>query len=492
MASFPDLPSDELAAFHANWSRTRTVVAGSQAVKRRGREFLPPIHGQTEEDYQYFKQGVTFLPMAASVEASYLGLMFRKQPVLEDGGALDSVKDVLTRDGMDVEELSKWVSREVILTNWCGLLIDQAAARPGLSLAEQLEAGERPYIAPYTAENILDIRFGVVRGRRLPLYVRLKDSDTQVRHLNLVGGIYTVQVEEKVNSAWVRRPVQTPVLNGQPLNEIPFVLVTLDRCTLPRKAPIEDIVELNCNHYVAMGRYEMALLYAATPIKIITGFKPPMQEVIETIEGTDVKRMVPKPVEFDTSPNAVWVFGDKDTKAENLEYSGNGIKDMRQRLVDMEDKVSELSGGFWTREKAAAEAAETHRLRLSTQNAKVANMANSIAARMEVALEWMARWLGADVPIEFSFNTDYLPMPMTSSDLTAQVAANKAGKMSDESLFYSMRDRMVFDQALTWEEEQRRRADDQKLADARALEMTARGIAPVADTSADEDEQSQA
>ena len=198
--------------------------------------------------------------------------------------------------------------------------------------------------------------------------------------------------------------------------------------------------------------------------------------------------MVPKKVTFDTSPNAIWVFGDKDTKADVLQFNGQSIKDLRQCIADMEDKVAELSGGFWTREKASVEAPETHRLRLSTQNAKVALMANTMSDRILEALRWMARWLGSDgEAIRFSFNTDYLPLPMTAADLKAHSEANEKGQMSDESLFYAMRDRQIYDQSLTWPVELARRKADQ----ARRLAEIASGVradptaqpAPAADSS---------
>lgn len=482
MAEFPDLPSNELAPFHTTWGRTRTVLLGSDAVKAKGRIYLPSVSGQSEDDYQSYKLGVSFTPLARSVKESYLGLMMRKPPVLEDGDVLKNVKNVLTRNGLSVDRLSKWVAGEVITTNWCGLLVDQDAVKPGTSLADLQSQGIRPFIAPYTAENILEVEFGVVRGERKPVRVRLKDSDTQVRILSLDdSGDYTVEKITKVDQTWTSQGTTKPTIARKPLKEIPFVVVSLEPTDLPERAPIEDVVQLNCDHYAASGAYHIALLHASTPTRVITGFKPPMEEVEVEERGPDgivvVKKMVPKQVTFDTSPNAIWVFGDKDTKAEVLQFDGQSIKDLRQRVADMEDKVAELSGGFWTREKASVEAPETHRLRLSTQNAKVALMANTMSDRILEALRWMARWMGADgEAIRFSFNTDYLPLPMTAADLKAQVEANEKGQMSDESLFYSMRDRQVYDQALTWEVEKARREADEVRKTAKALADQALGI----------------
>lgn len=476
-STFPDTPSDDLQAFHSQWLRTRTVLKGSQAVKNKGEMFLPRVSGQTDIDYQHYKTGVCFLPMAGSVLTSYLGLMFRKDPVLEDSETLTNVKEVITRTGLSLGALSKWTTSEILQTNWAGLLVDQDAPQKGLSLADQRAAGVRPFIAPYTAENILEVEFGVVRGERKPVYVRLKDSATQVRILRLVNGIY--EVEKIIKTADdVLSVTETPRIAGKPLDAIPFVLVTLEPCDTPMKAPIEDVIELNCDHFAATGMHRLATLYSATPIRVITGFIPEQQEIVEKVDGTEVKRMVKVEPEFDTNPNSIWIFGDKDTKAFNLEFSGQSIKDLRQVIVDMEDKVAELSGGFWTREKASVEAPETHRLRLSTQNAKVAMMANAISERIKEALVWMQRWLGVEGELRFQIETDYLPLPMNSGDLTAHITANEKGKMSDESLFLAMRDRQVFNEALSWEEELLRREADIARSDARAQEQSALGLTP--------------
>ncbi len=68
---------------HETWQRIRDVIAGDAAIKRGGEKYMPRLDSQSNAEYQaYIGRGFFYNATARSV-SGYLGLIYRKDPILE-------------------------------------------------------------------------------------------------------------------------------------------------------------------------------------------------------------------------------------------------------------------------------------------------------------------------------------------------------------------------------------------------------------------------
>ena len=65
------------------WARARDVIAGEDAVKAGGVKYLPRLDAQTDGDYAAYKGRACFFNATARAVEGYVGMIFRRQPVVK-------------------------------------------------------------------------------------------------------------------------------------------------------------------------------------------------------------------------------------------------------------------------------------------------------------------------------------------------------------------------------------------------------------------------
>lgn len=438
-------PHSSIACEHERWNTNADVIKGHYPVKKRGTKYLPKAFSEQDaKDYKSFKDHVSFYPAANRTLTGLLGLMFRRNPVLENDGQVEQLKEVITRDGKSINELAKAVCRDYLSTAYHGLLVDHPSGT-ATSAGEAIAQGIRPYVLQYPAHSILEVRRGIVGLQRGVVYVRLLDDEENVRVLELVNGIYTVTVITKVGKTWVPQPAVVPRRNGQPLREIPFVLISEDDMIEPQPSIMDHVVQLNLDHYRTQGLLTSCHMFISTPMLFAKG-----------IQQAEIDKVT-------ISPGAIISIEDWEADMKWISPSGDGIPSLERQLERTEDKLAVVASRILARQKAVAEAAETEALRQGAENSVLASVANHVSAKITKALQLVADWTDGSV-VRYQLNTDYLPAKMDASEIKALFEVVQGGEMSSQSFFYALRDRGVHNETLTYEEEQKRIATDRKKA----------------------------
>lgn len=431
-------PISSIAAHHERWNTNEDVTAGHYGVKPKGPLYLPRAFSeQTHAEYQAFKAHVSFYPAANRTLTGLLGLMFRRDPVLENDGVIEhSLKDVITRDGKTINELAREVAQKYLKTGYVGLLVDHPTGT-ATSAADAINEGFRPFVCQYPAQSILEATPGVVGNKKRLVYVRLLDDENTVRVLELVNGIYTVTVHRKVGSTWIPDAPVVPIRNGDALREIPFILISENDNVEPQPAIMDHVVQLNLDHYRVQGLLTTCHLFISTPMLFAKG-----------LGSGEVEKLT-------VSPGAILGFESENADLKWVTPSGDGIPSIERQLDRTEDKLAVVASRILARQKAVAEAAETEALRQGAENSVLATIANMISAKITMALKLVSNWTdGTDV--RYQLNTDYLPAEMDAAEIKALFEVYQGGGMSFESFFYALRDRGVHNETLTLDEEQKR------------------------------------
>lgn len=455
-------PTKVIAAAHERWKRNRDILSGEDAVKAARDEYLPRLGNQTDVEYAKYLKRVPFFPGAARTHDGLLGLVTRKQALLEAPTAMASIFETVTRSGHDVNDLAEEVMSEVLHTAFHGLLVDYPASVGARSLLDaERDLGSRPYINQYVAESILEVTPGVVANRKKLVRVRLLEDDGKtVRELLLVDGVYTIILHYLIEGDWYADDPQIPLRQGKPLDEIPFILVTPKaKATDPVKGPLDDVCLLNVHLYHAQADAQNSRFYSSAPILTILG-----------AEQTDLT----------ISPGTV-LFFPNHTKEEPVEigfreFSGAGQTTLENAVATGKDEMAKLGSNILASEKSAAEAAETHAIRRSSENSVLSGLARSVSRDIEEALNLVAWWAGqADKKaVKFALNTDFVPSPMTAEERKATLAEYLSGAISWETFIALYMDGEVLPESFDIEEERQKIAAGSAGVDrAMALEAAA-------------------
>ncbi|MEG8030675.1 DUF4055 domain-containing protein [Sphingomonas aurantiaca] len=452
-------PTDAIRAAYARWAKNRAFVDGEEAVKAQEQLYLPAANPEdSAAEYDAYIARTGFLPAASKIAQGLSGLIFRKRAQLNTTSArVQVLSQLITPSGESLDDLAEWVVRETLITNFTGLLVDHPDRDGfiGLSAANEIERGYRPRIAGYAGECILEVTPGLVNEARQIVRVRLKEDDGSIRELMLNDGRYQVRKWVRSEGGFVAGPIKTPIRNGEPLSEIPFVLVsTTDKLT-PTPSILQHSVDLNLQHYRVEGLLTSVLYFLSAPIPVVTGLKPRMiAKMVPNEAGVMVSREVEEPIKLNVAVGNAWIFPEEGTKAEYLEFKGQGAQVIENKLKNIKDELSTIGHSILAPEKPAPEAAETQMLRRAAENATLAGFTRTISRKLERVIRMFALWADPSAgELSYSLNTDFLPQQMTAQEMTALLGMWQAGVITHSQLLHCLVDGEILSPALDIEGE---------------------------------------
>ncbi len=440
-------PTTAIQAAYGRWAKNRAFVDGEEAVKALGRVYLPAANpDDSDAEYDAYIARTGFLPAASKIAQGLCGLIDRKRPQLGTTSArVELLTQLITPSGESLDDLAEWVVRETLITNFTGLLVDNPEREQftGLSAANEIERGYRPRIAGYCGESILEVTPGLVNNARQIVRVRFKEDNGDVLELMLNNGIYQVCTWKKVDNEFQAGPIKTPTRNGAPLNEIPFVLVSTSDKLTPTPSILQHSVDLNLQHYRVEGLLTSVLYFLSAPIPVVTGLK--------AATGADGKEI---PIKLNVAVGNAWIFPEEGTKAEYLEFKGQGAQVIENKLKNIKDELSTIGHSILAPEKPAPEAAETQMLRRAAENATLAGFTRTISRKLERVIRMFALWADPKAgDVTYSLNTDFLPQQMTAQEMTALMGMWQAGAITQSQLLHCLVDGEILSPALDIEGE---------------------------------------
>jgi hypothetical protein len=279
---------DRLAS---KWKRCRDVVAGQDAIHGAGSEYLPML--KNEDAFEYIKrvQRTPFFNASWRTVASFVGMMFRKDAVLEVPTSLRALLDDVTMSGVSFENLAQNCAYENFTVSRLGILVDHPALvkrEDGrtLTVPEAEALGLRPSMTLYNAESIIDQDFRRINNKKTLCLVKLteietikvsefiKEEQTQIRVLDLEEGsnLYRVRLFKADTEEQIGEDIY-PLMNGKPLNFIPFYFIGPDGTDGAFDEPVLiDLFDHNIKHYQVSADYEHACHMTALPTPWVTGY----------------------------------------------------------------------------------------------------------------------------------------------------------------------------------------------------------------------------
>lgn len=442
------------------WTIMRDTYAGQRAIHAAGTAYLPRLSGQSNADYTAYKSRAVWHNAVKRTIGAMVGMAFRKPPVVMNDDTLTELLENLDLNYTSAYTMAKMMMSEIITVGRVGVLIDYNTDAPDVvSLDQAMSEGRRAYATMYEAEAITNWRTEIIAGKPVLTMAVLREkrqtyvgfeviNETIYRVLLLDQGVYRVQVYSKVNDKdYVLESEVTPIKNGAPLSYIPFYIYGINGQQItPIEPPLYDLACLNISHYQTTADLEHGAHFTALPTAVVTG------HTLGDGESLSI------------GSQAAWVFSNDNAKANFLEFTGQGLGALENRLAKKEEQMAAQGARMLSPDKAVAEAAQTEIVRRAGELSFLSSITVSVSELMTEIIQECADWMGLNAD-EFSYvlTRDFMPAKMTPQELTAWVSALQTGAVSQQTFFEALQEGEMVGDTLTYEEEEGRR-ETQRLA----------------------------
>lgn len=431
------------------WERCRDVLAGEDAVKsrRQGKAYLPILTEQPDEEYIAYRDRAQFTNFTWRTVSAFLGMIFRKEPIIECSERVKEYLKDVTQTGVPFEQFARNVCEENLSVSRVGVLVDfpkpvDNGGKP-LTLAQAEQLGLRPTMRLCPTESIINWGYRLINNKWMLSLVVLKEIDVspkpdsefesvseerwRVLDLHPESNLYRVRVFKKGGSgADEQIGVDLyPTMNGKPMAEIPFEFITPNgNDATPWEPVILDFVSVNLSHYRTSADYEHALHMTALPTPYVTGVAPEFDEA-----GKE------KPLKLHIGSLTAWVLRNAESKVGFLEFQGQGIDAIKEKLERAEAQMAAIGARIIAPDKAGVEAFKTIALRSGGEHAVLSDVAINGSLGLTRVLKIFAEWAGDTGEVSVELNKQFLPVAVDSATLAQYLALWQSGAISEPELY---------------------------------------------------------
>jgi hypothetical protein len=405
----------------SQWERCRDAYEGQDAIKGKGRKYLPMLTKQKLTDYQAYKSRALFFSITAKTVSALVGMAMLRTPAISFPPEMDSY--FKEDQGIQFYEILATTLAETLLMGRVGILID----RPRI--------GGKPVPRKYYTENILNwdddeqgrLNWVVLQESVSEAGRDRYDKKQSVRYrlLEILNGVYTVSIYDQ-RGELVEGPM-VPTNSGQSMDYIPFFIVNpFGLSTAVEKPPMLEIVDINISHYCTSADLEHGRHFTALPTPVVSG----ASATTELYVGSQ----------------KAWVLPESTAKASYLEFTGQGLGSLEKALEEKQGQLASLSAQLLDNSKRGSESPDTVRLRYASETASLAMVVRSVEALLMKVYSTIASMESLDpTSVRIVMNKEFLDSRMSAKDVLNLVQSYLDGGITEETLLYNLRRGDVID-----------------------------------------------
>jgi len=439
--------------FYSKWQRMRNVFSGNDAMKENATKYIPPLSGQTPDQYKEVINRETFENYTLATAKGMSGLIFAKAPVIELGTQLTALAENIDLAGSNLIDLAQNAVNEVSETGRIGLLVDMIT--PDIEITSTLQEQQlnlRPYIKTYTTENIINWDTQLINNRAELSFLVLSEpymvrtgfkfvDKVRYRVYELIEGICTVRVFENIATGRQKDNFQqigndiVVKMQGKAIDFIPFVSITSEKLSIdPVNPPLLDLADINISHWYLNVERRNALHFVGFPSIYGVGIQKRANEEVKLGAGT------------------INIFDNPQAKLDFLQLSAEGLGSVEKALEEKKNAMLALGAKILAPESASQISENTMQMKTAGQRAIIIQIADTVSRGIEKALGFMSSWIGENADIKFQLNTDYNLSEMNPQMLAQIYVGRQMGRLRDEDVFYNLKGGEIIDSTVTLEE----------------------------------------
>jgi hypothetical protein len=494
---------------HGAWERVRDAIAGEDAVKSRGSQYLPVptgmergnLHRKYEsldawgegEEYAAYKKRAMFYAAAGRTVRAMVGMMLRKPAEVEAPGRVEAALERIMPDGQPFEALAQSVCEELAGVSRVGLFVDAP---------ETATPNPQPYVTVYCAEDIMNWKCAVdpETGRERPVLVVLRETMDEIEDGDVFGG----------ETCEVRRVLRL----GNPFDPLNLSAEEEESGELPDDPDQEDLAgwyglspsEIGVPLYSQeiwrevkreegegngdrewrlerriFPRRQGGMLWGEIPFLIANGTDlrwttqaPVVGDLVSTNlahyrNSADLEHglhltALPTPYavgfQFEERDqlvfggSAAWVTDNPEAKVGMIEFTGAGLAAIRDEMDRKERLMAVLGSRLLEADKAGVEAAETVKLRQAGEQSALSAISRTASLLLEGGLKFLAAWVLEDPgSVMVRLNDDFSSAQMSDRQMVALTQMLQAGVISFDTYFHQLQQGEIYPEGRTLDDE---------------------------------------
>lgn len=320
-----DTTSDMYDTMSEYWELPLTLMGGEKALKEAGKTYLPREPMETEAQYQNRLNRTTLKNYFAWAVENHTGRVFKKPIIFSDDVSKIILQhnDNLDLMGNDANTFYKEVFRDMLIKGISYVYIDYPRSMEDMSLADELEAGLRPYCVHIKAEQVINAVSGMVNSRKVLLRVHVletvttPDGEWGTKNISQIRVLYPGRWElyrVGPSDSWEIYDEGETTLDYIPL--IPIYGKKLG--FFAGVSPLQNLANLNRAHWQSLSDQMNITHVARVPILFGTGFD----------DGDTL-----------TVGTKTAVMGPNESELVYVEHTGKAIEAGMNELKDLEDRM---------------------------------------------------------------------------------------------------------------------------------------------------------
>jgi len=442
-----DTQHPDFLKYNDEWTRCRDCADGQIQIHKKRVKYLPMLSEQSTEEYNAYLSRAMFYEATGRTIQGLKGMIFRKPPVIQQGG-MELFNDDVDLNGTSLRSFCEKITEEILEVGRCGVLVDYPSIiTEGLTVAQSELLNARPFFNLYKAESITNWRMGRINNKTSLLQVRLfeivEEYDDfevneieQYRVLDLNSGDYRQRVYRKnARKEWELSQEVYPEMNGTRMNYIPFVFfspigVEVDVC----RPPLSGLVNVNLSHYLTTADLEHGAHFTGLPTAFVKGVSPDDENV------------------YRIGSTTAWAFSNPDADAKYIEFTGQGLGALEKRIEIKEAMMASLGAQMLTPSTRRNESTDTASMRHMGENSILSAMSQGISEGLNYCLEIAGEWMGL-THATIELNRDFMPNPISPQMMAELFKAVQGGVISQETYFENLKEGEIIGSEKTFEDE---------------------------------------
>lgn len=439
------------------WHLSRTLEAGTWAMRLAGETYLPQFQKESDKAYEVRKNRSFLLNKYAEAIDTLTGKVFN-HPIIIDDGMDPRIEEWLENVdllGNDITQFSKKYFKDILGGALAHILVDMPTMPEGATRAQEQAANLRPYFKHVRGEQAIAAVPLTRNGEEITQHLRLRipikrksgpygeETAEQIRVYDDIGGqiVFTLYELDPETDQW--NIVQGP-MNLRNINLIPLVTTYSDRLEyMISRLTLENLAHLNVRHWQSSSDQVNILAFSRFPMMAATGVTQREGEALVV------------------GPNAMLVSSTPGSKFEVIETTGASIG-MGFEDLDRLEKQMSRAGMDPLLQRANNVSATVGALDTKEANCVLGAIALSMERSLNKAIELMGIWMNIPNPGTVSVNLDFgLAMDKTA-DVDALLKAMAGGWLSHETFLSELKRRDVLDDMVDIETEVEQAMEMQK------------------------------
>ena len=383
----------DYAMFLPEWDLVVRAVKGQVAIEEQGEMYLPKTPAMEgiedgQERYDFYRTFAEWPEFTSDALSGLVGLLTEKPSMYQLPMRLEMMLERCTPDGMSLSDFHAHLIRQLLMLGRYGILTDMP--REGEGQAQGQET--LPYLAGYTAQNILNWSTKMIGGQKHLSMVVLDetmqvpqaddpfvtDEEPKYRVLRMREDGY---LQEIYNDKETTEPVETidsiqPV--GEPFTEMPFVFAGSTDIHLDvDDIPLQGMARCALSIYRKTASYGRALFISSDPQAVMIG-----------VAESDVPKYM--------GAGTIWAI---ENTSGDAKFIGPDAASIPYQREEIERKFTEAYalGARLLDDKKVAESGEALKTRVKAQTATARSVAVNAAKALQKSLRFAAQFVGVNV-----------------------------------------------------------------------------------------------